>query len=142
MTCDILCFGRKSLAATMLASVYNAKLARTVLLIQLVTFSLISALFVLKNGTWVVFALAGGLAAWLPNVLFMFLVLRLQAQNLVKGCVAWSFVFGEILKVFATIIFFIVSLGVFKAVFWPLAITWLSVLIVHSFAPVVINNKS
>ncbi|MCT9846907.1 ATP F0F1 synthase subunit I, partial [Leclercia adecarboxylata ATCC 23216 = NBRC 102595] len=32
-------------------------------------------------------------------------------------------------------------LGGFGAVFWPLAITWLSVLVVQIVAPAVINNK-
>ncbi|ADU71263.1 F0F1 ATP synthase subunit I [Pantoea sp. At-9b] len=125
----------------MSVSLYSVKLARTVLLIQLVTFVVIGALFSLKDVIWGASAIAGGVAAWLPNVLFMFLAWRLQGQTPAKGRVAWSFAFGEVLKVFATIIFLIVALGVFGAVFWPLAITWLSVLVVQIVAPAVINNK-
>ncbi|ERK17005.1 MAG: F0F1 ATP synthase subunit I [Pantoea sp.] len=125
----------------MSVSLYSVKLARTVLLIQLVTFVVIGALFTLKDVIWGASAIAGGVAAWLPNVLFMFLAWRLQGQTPAKGRVAWSFAFGEVLKVFATIIFLIVALGVFGAVFWPLAITWLSVLVVQIVAPAVINNK-
>ncbi|MDE1188791.1 MAG: F0F1 ATP synthase subunit I [Pantoea sp.] len=125
----------------MSVSLYSVKLARTVLLFQLVTFVVIGALFALKDAIWGVSAIAGGLAAWLPNVLFMFLAWRLQGQTPAKGRVAWSFAFGEVLKVFATIIFLIVALGVFGAVFWPVAITWLSVLVVQIVAPAVINNK-
>ncbi|MBP2195767.1 F0F1 ATP synthase subunit I [Erwiniaceae bacterium L1_54_6] len=125
----------------MSVSLYSVKLARTVLLFQLVTFVVIGALFALKDVIWGASAIAGGLAAWLPNVLFMFLAWRLQGQTPAKGRVAWSFAFGEVLKVFATIIFLIVALGVFGAVFWPVAITWLSVLVVQIVAPAVINNK-
>ncbi|CUU25699.1 F0F1 ATP synthase subunit I [Duffyella gerundensis] len=125
----------------MSVSLYSVKFARTVLLIQLVTFVIIGALFTLKGVTWGASAIAGGLAAWLPNVLFMILAWRLQAQTPAKGRVAWSFALGEVLKVFATIIFLIVALGVFDAVFMPLGLTWLSVLIVQIVAPAVINNK-
>lgn len=125
----------------MSVSLYSVKLARTVLLIQLVTFVVIGALFALKDVTWGASALAGGAAAWLPNVMFMFLAWRLQAQTPAKGRVAWSFALGEVLKVFATIIFLVVALGVFGAAFWPLGLSWLSVLVVQIVAPAVINNK-
>ncbi len=125
----------------MSVSLYSMKFARTVLLIQLVTFVVIGLLFMLKDVTWGVSALAGGLAAWLPNVFFMFLAWRLQAQTPAKGRVAWSFALGEVLKVFATVLLLIVALGVFGAVFLPLGLTWLSVLVVQILAPAVINNK-
>ncbi|WP_130832862.1 F0F1 ATP synthase subunit I [[Erwinia] mediterraneensis] len=125
----------------MSVSLYSVKLARTVLLLQLVTFVVIGALFTLKDVTWGASALAGGVAAWLPNVMFMFLAWRLQAQTPAKGRVAWSFALGEVFKVFATIIFLVVALGVFGAVFLPVGLTWLSVLVVQIVAPAVINNK-
>jgi len=116
--------------SAMSVSLYSVKFARTVLAIQLVTVV-----------TWGVSALAGGAAAWLPNVLFMFLAWRLQGQSPASGRVAWSFALGEIGKVIATIVLLIVALGVFRVVFWPLGITWLSVLVVQMLAPAVINNK-
>ncbi|WP_437614725.1 F0F1 ATP synthase subunit I [Erwinia sp. V71] len=125
----------------MSVSLYSMKFARTVLLIQLVTFVVIGLLFMLKDVSWGVSALAGGLAAWLPNVFFMFLAWRLQAQTPAKGRVAWSFALGEVLKVFATVLLLMVALGVFGAVFLPLGLTWLSVLVVQILAPAVINNK-
>jgi len=117
------------------------KFARTVLLIQLVTFVLIGALFALYDLAWGVSALFGGLAAWLPNVLFMIFAWRHQAGHEVTGRLAWTFAFGEALKVVVTILMLIVALGVFKAVFTPLGLAWLSVLIVQIVAPAVINNK-
>ncbi|MBP2169030.1 ATP synthase protein I [Erwinia toletana] len=125
----------------MSVSLYSVKFARTVLLLQLVTFVVIGMLFTLKGVTWGASAIAGGLAAWLPNSLFMILAWRLGAQTPAKGRVAWSFAIGEVLKVFATILLLIVALGVFDAVFLPLGLTWLSVLVVQILAPAVINNK-
>jgi len=125
----------------MSVSLYSVKLARAVLVIQLVAFVIIGALFALKDVTWGASAIAGGVAAWLPNILFTFLAWRLQDQTPAKGRVAWSFALGEVLKVFATVIFLAVALGGFGAAFWPLAITWLSVLVVQIVAPAVINNK-
>ncbi len=75
------------------------------------------SLFALKDMTRGASALAGGVAAWLPNVLFLFIAWRLQGQTPASGRVAWSFALGEIAKVFATIILLIVALGVFDAVF-------------------------
>ncbi|PPS64938.1 hypothetical protein CRX72_00475 [Pantoea sp. BRM17] len=65
--------------------------------------------------TWGASAIAGGVAAWLPNILFTFLAWRLQDQTPAKGRVAWSFALGEVLKVFATVIFLAVALGGFGA---------------------------
>ncbi len=125
----------------MSVSLYSAKFARTLLLIQLVTIVVIGALFSLKDVTWAVSAFAGGLAAWLPNVLFMILAWRLGRQTPANGRVAWSFALGEVLKVLTTIIFLIVALRLRDAVFIPLALTGLSVLVVQILAPAVINNK-
>lgn len=125
----------------MSVSLYSVKFARKVLVIQLVTFVILGALFALKDITWGASSLAGGMAAWLPNVLFMFLAWRLQGQSPASGRVAWSFALGEIAKVITTIALLIVALGMFRAAFWPLGITWLSVLVVQMLAPAVINNK-
>ncbi|AUX91633.1 F0F1 ATP synthase subunit I [Mixta gaviniae] len=126
----------------MSVSLYSVKLARTVLLWQLATLLVIGALcFALKDITWGASAIAGGLAAWLPNVLFVILAWRLGAQAPAKGRIAWSFALGEALKVFVTIVLLILALGVLDAVFVPVGLTWLSVLVVQIVAPAVINNK-
>ncbi|CCP04994.1 ATP synthase protein I [Erwinia amylovora Ea644] len=125
----------------MSVSLYKVKFARTVLLLQLVTFVVIGVLFSFKDLTWGVSAFAGGLAAWLPNVLFMIFAWRHQAGHEVTGRLAWTFALGEALKVMVTVLVLIVALGVFKAVFTPLGLAWLSVLMVQIVAPAVINNK-
>lgn len=126
----------------MSVSLYSVKLARAVLLWQLATLLVIGALFfALKDYTWGASAIAGGLAAWLPNVLFVILAWRLGAQAPAKGRIAWSFALGEALKVFVTIVLLILALGVLDAVFVPVGLTWLSVLVVQIVAPAVINNK-
>ena len=121
----------------MSVSLYSGKVARKLLLLQLMTFVLISAAFGLKSLEWSGSALAGGLAAWLPNAMF---TLRHQAQTPAPGRVAWSFAIGEGLKVVITIVLLIVALGVFKAAFVPLGLTYLAVLIVQIVAPAVINS--
>ncbi|OON40274.1 ATP F0F1 synthase subunit I [Izhakiella australiensis] len=126
----------------MSAPLYSKSLTRRLLGTQLVTLIIIGALFyAFKGVTWGASALAGGVAAWLPNVVFVLLAWRLQGQSPVKGRVAWTFALGEACKVLLTILLLIVALGGFKAVFMPLGLTWLSVLIVQIVAPAVINNK-
>ncbi len=120
---------------------YSLRLAKAVLVIQLGTFIVLSLLFSLKSTHYGVSALAGGIAAWLPNILFTFLAWRLQGQSPAKGRVAWSFALGEAMKVFLTVIMLVVALGVYGAAFWPLAMSWLSVCVVQVIAPVVINKK-
>jgi ATP synthase protein I len=104
------------------------------------TFVLISAAFGLKSLEWSVSALAGGIAAWLPNAMFMLFALRHQAKTPAPGRVAWSFAIGEGLKVVITIVLLIVALGGFNAAFVPLGLTYLAVLVVQIVAPTVINR--
>ncbi|WP_236905407.1 ATP synthase subunit I, partial [Cronobacter sakazakii] len=67
--------------------------------------------------------------------------LNQQAHTPAKGRVAWSFAFGEAFKVIATFTLLVVALACLKAVFLPLIVTWVSVLVVQILAPAVINNK-
>ncbi|EFY7443706.1 F0F1 ATP synthase subunit I, partial [Shigella sonnei] len=55
--------------------------------------------------------------------------------------VAWTFAFGEAFKVLAMLVLLVVALAVLKAVFLPLIVTWVLVLVVQILAPAVINNK-
>lgn len=123
-----------------LHSTHSVKVARKLLLLQLLTFVLLSAVFGFKSLEWTTSALMGGLAAWVPNVLFMLFAWRHQAQTTVSGRVAWSFAIGEALKVLVTIIFMIIALGLFKAAFAPLGLAYLSVLMTQILAPAVINS--
>lgn len=124
----------------MSVSLYSGKVARKLLFLQFMTFVLISAACSFKGLAWGASALAGGLAAWLPSVMFMLFALRHQAQTPAPGRVAWSFAIGEGLKVVITIFLLIVALGVFKAEFIPLGLTYLAVLAVQIIAPAVINS--
>ena len=120
----------------MSVSLYSGKVARKLLFLQLMTFVLISAAFGLKSLEWSGSALAG----WLPSTMFMLFALRHQTQTQAPGRVAWSFAIGEGLKVLITIVLLIVALGVFKAEFIPLGLTYLAVLAVQIIAPAVINS--
>jgi len=119
----------------------GGKVARKLLILQLLTFVLLSAAFGLKSLSWSTSALMGGLAAWLPNALFMLYAWRQQAQTTVSGRVAWSFAIGEALKVVVTITLLVIALGLFKAAFAPLGLAYLSVLITQIVAPAVINRS-
>ncbi|EEQ10120.1 ATP synthase protein I [Yersinia mollaretii ATCC 43969] len=110
------------------------------LFLQLMTFVVLSVAFGFKSLEWSASALAGGLAAWLPSAMFMLFACRHQAKTAAPGRVAWSFAIGEGLKVIVTIILLIVALGLFKAAFVPLGLTYLAVLIVQILAPAVISG--
>ena len=125
----------------MSVSLLSKNVARKLLFIQLLAVVAIGLLFCLKAHSWGASALGGGLAVWLPNVLFMIFAWRHQAHTPAKGRVAWTFALGEVLKVIATFIILVVALAYFKAVVLPLIVTWVSVLVVQILAPAVINNK-
>ena len=125
----------------MSVSLLSKNVARKLLFIQLLAVVAIGLLFCLKGLAWGASAIGGGMAVWLPNVLFMNFAWRHQAHTPSKGRVAWTFAFGEVLKVIATFIILVVALAYFKAVVLPLIVTWVSVLVVQILAPAVINNK-
>ena len=122
-------------------SLLSRNVARKLLFIQFLAVIVSGLLFSLKDPFWGVSALCGGLAGVLPNMLFMIFAWRHQAHTPAKGRMAWSFAFGEAFKVLATFVLLVVALAVLKAVFLPLIVTWVSVLVVQILAPAVINNK-
>lgn len=125
----------------MSVSLYSGKPAILGLVLQAVTWGLLSAAFCLRSLDAGASALAGGLAVWLPNVFFVLFALRQQAGMSTEGRVAWSFAVGEALKVFITIALLIVALGVFKVAFAPLGLTYLAVLLMQVVAPVVVSRR-
>ncbi|WP_313124266.1 F0F1 ATP synthase subunit I [Pseudescherichia sp.] len=122
-------------------SLLSRNVARKLLFIQFLAVVASGLLFSLKDPFWGVSALCGGLAVVLPNMLFMIFAWRHQAHTPAKGRMAWSFASGEAFKVLATFVLLVVALAVLKAVFLPLIVTWVSVLVVQILAPAVINNK-
>jgi len=123
----------------MSVSLVSRNVARKLLLVQLLVVIASGLLF--KDPFWGVSAISGGLAVFLPNVLFMIFAWRHQAHTPAKGRVAWTFAFGEAFKVLAMLVLLVVALAVLKAVFLPLIVTWVLVLVVQILAPAVINNK-
>ncbi|QIU92372.1 F0F1 ATP synthase subunit I [Yokenella regensburgei] len=125
----------------MSVSLVSRNVARKLLFIQLMAVIASGLLFCLKDPFWGISAACGGMAVFLPNVLFMIFAWRHQALTPAKGRVAWTFAFGEAFKVLAMLALLVVALAVFKAVFLPLIVTWILVLVVQILAPAVINNK-
>lgn len=121
-------------------SLLSRNVARKLLLTQFLAVIASGLLFSLKDPFWGISALCGGLAVLLPNV-FMIFAWRHQAHTPAKGRVAWTFAFGEAFKVLAMLVLLVVALAVLKAVFMPLIVTWVLVLVVQILAPAVINNK-
>ncbi|MDC0724686.1 F0F1 ATP synthase subunit I [Phytobacter diazotrophicus] len=125
----------------MSVSLLGRNVALRLLLIQFLAVIASGLLFSLKDPFWGTSAVCGGMAVFLPNMLFMIFAWRHQAHTPARGRVAWSFAFGEVFKVLATFVLLVVALAVLKAVFLPLIVTWVSVLVVQILAPAVINNK-
>ena len=125
----------------MSVSLLSRNVARKLLFIQLLAVIASGLLFSLKDPFWGISAVCGGLAVVLPNLMFIIFAWRHQAHTPAKGRVAWSFAFGEAFKVLAMLVLLVVALAVFKAVFLPLIVTWVLVLVVQILAPAVINNK-
>ncbi|MCO7255962.1 MULTISPECIES: F0F1 ATP synthase subunit I [Dickeya] len=124
----------------MSVSLYSGKLARLSLLLQLAVIFVAGAAFCAGGFRAGASALAGGLAAWLPSMVFILFAVRHQADKPPEGRVAWSFAVGEALKMLFTIVLLVVALGVFHAAFFPLGLTYLVVLITQIVAPTVINR--
>ncbi|POT55803.1 ATP F0F1 synthase subunit I [Citrobacter amalonaticus] len=125
----------------MSVSLLSRNVARKLLFIQFLAVIASGLLFSLKDPFWGVSALCGGMAVFLPNMLFMIFAWRHQAHTPAKGRVAWTFAFGEAFRVLAMLVLLVVALAVLKAVFSPLIVTWVLVLVVQILAPAVINNK-
>ncbi|CAH5928217.1 F0F1 ATP synthase subunit I [Klebsiella pneumoniae] len=125
----------------MSVSLLSRNVARKLLFIQLLAVMASGLLFSLKDPFWGIYAVCGGLAVVLPNLMFIIFAWRHQAHTPAKGRVAWTFAFGEAFKVLLTFALLAVALAVLKVVFLPLIVTWVLVLVVQVLAPAVINNK-
>ncbi|EIX9391152.1 TPA: F0F1 ATP synthase subunit I [Klebsiella pneumoniae] len=125
----------------MSVSLLSRNVARKLLFIQLLAVMASGLLFSLKDPSWGISAVCGGLAVVLPNLMFIIFAWRHQAHTPAKGRVAWTFAFGEAFKVLLTFALLAVALAVLKVVFLPLIVTWVLVLVVQVLAPAVINNK-
>ncbi|MDE9466644.1 F0F1 ATP synthase subunit I [Xenorhabdus bovienii] len=125
----------------MSVSLYSGRIALKLLLLQLMTFVILSVAFCTRSIEWGASAFVGGLACWLPNAIFMLLTRYQKAKEEdVPIRIAWFFAIGEVAKVVITIAVLIVALGVFKAAFAPLGVAYLAVLIVQIIAPAVMNG--
>lgn len=125
----------------MSVSPYSGNVARKLLLVQFLVVMATGLLFYLKDPLWGASAFGGGMAVWLPNVLFAVFAWRHQADTPSKGRISWSFALGEVAKMIATFTILVTALAYFKAVFLPLIVAWILVLVVQILAPAVINNK-
>ncbi len=101
----------------MSVSLYSRNVARKLLLIQFLAVMASGLLFSLKDPFWGISAVCGGMAVLLPNMFFMIFAWRHQAHTPAKGRVAWTFAFGEALKVLVTFLLLVVALGFLRWLF-------------------------
>lgn len=102
---------------------------------------ILSGAFCANSIEWGASALAGGLACWLPNIVFMLLAQFQKAKGEDEPVrIAWFLALGAGLKVVTTIAVLVVAFGVFKASLTPLGLTYLAVLIVQIVAPAVFKR--
>lgn len=124
----------------MFVSLYGSNATKQ-LSIQLITFVILSGAFCANSIEWGASALAGGLACWLPNIVFMLLSRFEKAKEEDEPVrIAWFLALGAGLKVVTTIVVLVVAFGVFKASLTPLGLTYLAVLIVQIVAPAVVKR--
>lgn len=121
-------------------SLYSGKVALKLLVLQFMTFVILSASFYFKSTDWSISAFLGGMACWLPNVAFLLLIRLQKVKEEAPVRINWLFAFSEGLKVILSIALLIVALGVFKAAFAPLVMAYLAVLVMQVVAPAVING--
>ena len=125
----------------MSVSLYDNKYAVKQLSFQLITFVILSGAFCANSIEWGASALAGGLACWIPNIVFMLLAQFQKAKGEDEPVrIAWFLALGAGLKVVTTIIVLVVAFGVFKASLTPLGLAYLAVLIVQIVAPAVFKR--
>ena len=125
----------------MSVSLFNGKLTKKLLFLQFMTFVVLSALCCIKSIEWGASALAGGVAAWIPNAIFLLISNRQKAHEEPQSYrIAWFFVVGEGFKVIFAIAILMIALGVFKAAVAPLVLTYLAVLFVQIIAPAVLSG--
>ncbi len=91
-----------------------------------------------KQEAWA--ALLGGIVAIIPSYLFAAKLFQSQgaraAREIVRG-----FYIGEALKIFSTIILFTLAFSLFKIAPLPFFTTYIVVLMMHWFAPLIFANK-
>ncbi|MGU0016584.1 F0F1 ATP synthase subunit I [Escherichia coli] len=124
----------------MSVSLVSRNVARKLLLVQLLVVIASGLLFSLKDPFWGVSAISGGLAVFLPNVLFT--IFACVTRRIHQRKAGWPDI--RIWRSFqssAMLVLLVVALAVLQAVFLPLIVTWVLVLVVQILAPAVINNK-
>ncbi|XPE60822.1 ATP synthase subunit I [Shigella flexneri] len=124
----------------MSVSLVSRNVARKLLLVQLLVVIASGLLFSLKDPFWGVSAMSGGLAVFLPNVLFM--IFARVTRRIHQRKAGWpghriwrSFQSSGDVGVTGG------GVGGFKGGIVPLIVTWVLVLVVQILAPAVINNK-
>jgi ATP synthase protein I len=84
-------------------------------------------------------ALLGGLVAWIPSLVFARKLFRYKGARAAKDIVR-SFYSGEVLKLTITFLLFLIVFTLFKIRPLPFFLTYIMVIMMHWFSPLIIKN--
>lgn len=127
------------------------------LTIGMVIICIVSLLFMVKQLQWGLMAAYGGMAAWLPNTLFIIFIscykirpaglqTDRQTENPAKQKnsprrIAWVLAAGEVVKMLLSFTLLLVALISFQMAVLPLIAGWVSVLTGQIITPMITNNR-
>lgn len=118
------------------------------LMSQLVIITTVSLLFFVEQLASGIALLAGGLAFWLPNSLFMLLALRFhikvadstEQQTGRMPKIAWRLMVSEAVKIMCSIMLLALALAGLDLAVVPLTVGWLLALVTQILVPMMINR--
>ena len=108
---------------------------------QVLLVAICAVIFLLTDGEHAArSAVLGGVIYVIPNYIFTRFAFRFMGARQIKD-VATSFAVGEFLKLFLTVVFFIVVLGFIEVNYLPLYVTFAIAIGSQLFAPYFMNKK-
>lgn len=121
----------------MLDQYFTLKINKIELLIQLTIIFFISIVFTIKDIKLGFASIIVGISSLLPNIFFI-LLLNYFSKKKSKKIFLWNFILAEIIKIFITIILFILACYLCLNFYLPILITWLLVIITQILVPTLI----
>lgn len=116
------------------------------LIAQFVVMVIMGLGFAVKQQQWAISALSGGVAALLPDAMFMFFVSRCRISPVATAeakstkKISWWLAIGEAVKISISFALLLTAISL-QAVVVPLIVSWLSVQAVKIPAVILINSR-
>lgn len=122
-------------------ALYDSRVVYRSASLQFLTLVFFAFGFAVKDISWGISALLGGVSAWFSSLIFMLFIFYQCPDVATKGQIAWSLALSEMVKIISTIVLLMISLGWFKAVFLPLSLSYLAVWFVHIVTSIIIGYR-